>query len=102
MVTGFKLVQSNITYKLYVDESIHTCKVTAYRQKVTIINGDGFNYNDFVIPEKFRPSANTIVPCFRTTPEIVNYVFTNGRIGIYNNGTTKTDWDIGFMHEWQY
>lgn len=102
MVAGFKLVQSNITYKLYVDESIRTCKVTAYRQNATITNGDSFNYNDFVIPEKYRPSATTFVPCFRAAPEIVNYVFTNGRVGIYNSGTTKTDWNIEFIHEWHY
>lgn len=102
MVTGFKLIQSNITYKLYVDESSHVCKVEAYRQNVTISNGDSFNYNDFVIPKKYRPIYPTIMPCFRAAPDILHYVFSDGTVGIYNSGTTKTGWNIGFIHEWHY
>ena len=101
-VTGWRTVQSNVTYTLYVDESTRTCRVRATRSNVTIINGESFTYNDFVIPEKYRPIDTSVVPCFRANSEVFHYVFNSGIVGIYNSGNTKTGWNLGFIHEWHY
>lgn len=102
-VTGFKFIQSNITYALYVDESQRLTQIRANRSGVTIGTGDGFNYNDFKIPAKYRPKSNSYVPIGRTSPLILNYVWTDGTIGIYNNtGNQWTNYNIVFIHEWHY
>lgn len=101
-VTGFKKVLNNITYSLWVDESTKTAAVIANRSGVTIGAGDGFNYNDFKIPSNYRPSANSFVTVGRTTPGIINYIWTDGTVGIYNNGSQMTDYTLNFRHEWHY
>ena len=102
MVTGFKLVHSNITYTLYVDESTRTCQVKADRKNVSIPVGETFMYNDFAIPEKYRPLANSTKPIYRAYPEILSFILRQGQCGVYNNGTARTGWDMYFIHEWQY
>ena len=101
-VTGFKKVLNNITYKLWVDESTKTAVVLANRSGVTIGAGDGFNYNDFKIPSKYRPSTNSFVTVGRTTPGIINYIWTDGTVGVYNNGSQRTNYDLNFRHEYHF
>lgn len=100
-VTGFKQIQSNITYALYVDESSRTAQVRANRTGVTIPAGNGFEYNDFVIPTKYRPSNNSASLIMRSN-QFLNYVFTNGTVGITNVGSTVTNYALNFIHEWHY
>lgn len=100
-VSGFKLIQSNITYALYVDESTHTAQIRANRTGVTIATGNGFEYTDFVIPTKYRPSANNISLIMRSN-QFINYVFSDGTVGITNTGNTVTNYSINFIKEWHY
>lgn len=102
-VTGFREIQHNITYYLYVDESQRLAQIRVNRSNVTITTGDGFKYNDFSIPSKYRPTQNSFAPIGRTAPTILNYVWSNGVIGIYNNsGSTWSNYDLAFVHEWHY
>ena len=102
-VTGFKQIQSNITYHLYVDESQRLAQIRVNRSNVTINNGDGFNYSDFKIPSQYRPKANSYVSVGRNAPSILNYVWTDGTIGIQNNtGNQWTNYTLTFQHEWHY
>ena len=101
-VTGFKKVLNNITYSLWVDESTKTAAVLANRSGVTIGAGDGFNYNDFKIPSNYRPSTNSFVTVGRTTPGVINYIWTDGTVGIYNNGSQMTDYTLNFRHEYHF
>ena len=101
-VTGARKVLNNITYSLWVDESTKTAAILGKRSGVTIGVGDGFNYNDFKIPSKYRPSTNSFVPIGRTTPGIINYIWVDGTVGIYNNGSQMTNYDLNFRHEWYF
>ena len=102
-VTGFKEIQSNITYHLYVDESQRLAQIRVNRSNVTINTGDGFNYSDFKIPSQYRPKSNSFVPVGRSAPLIINYVWDNGTIGIQNNtGNQWTNYNLVFTHEWHY
>ena len=101
-VTGFKKVLNNITYALWVDESTKTAVVLANRSNVTIGAGDGFNYNDFKIPSNYRPTTNSFVTVGRTTPNVINYIWTDGTVGIYNNGSQMTNANINFRHEYHF
>ena len=102
-ITGFKFIQSNITYNLYVDESQRLAQIRVNRSNVTINNGDGFNYSDFTIPSQYRPKTNSFVPVGRNAPSILNYVWTDGTIGIFNNtGNQWTNYTMTFQHEWHY
>ena len=102
-ITGFKFIQSNVTYNLYVDESQRLAQIRVNRSNVTIGTGDGFNYSDFTIPSQYRPKANSYVPVGKTAPSILNYVWTNGTIGIQNNtGNQWTNYNLTFQHEWHY
>ena len=101
-VTGFKKVLNNITYALWVDESTKTAVVLANRSGVTINAGDGFNYNDFKIPSNYRPSTNSFVTVGRTTPGVINYIWTDGTVGIYNNGSQMTDYTLNFRNEYHF
>jgi len=101
-VTGFKRVLYNITYSLWVDESRKQAVVLAERSGVTIGAGDGFNYNDFKIPSQYRPSTNSFVTVGRTTPGIINYIWADGTVGIYNNGSQMTNYTLNFRHEWHF
>ena len=101
-VTGRKQVLNNITYELWVDESTRLAVVIANRSGVTIGAGDGFNYNDFKIPSKYRPSTNSFVTVGRTTPGILNYIWTDGTVGIYNNGSQMTNYTLNFRHEYHF
>ena len=101
-VTGRKQVLNNITYELWVDESTRLAVVIANRSGVTIGAGDGFNYNDFKIPSKYRPSTNSQVTVGRTTPGILNYIWTDGTVGIYNNGSQMTNYTLNFRHEYHF
>ena len=101
-VTGTRNVLNNITYALWVDESTRTAVVLANRSGVTIGAGDGFNYNNFKIPSKYRPSTNSYVTVGRTTPGIINYIWTDGTVGIYNNGSQMTNYDLNFRHEYRF
>jgi hypothetical protein len=102
-VTGFKKIAENITYKLYVDESQRLAQIRVNRSNVTIATGDTFNYSDFTIPSQYRPKANSYVPVGKTAPSILNYVWTNGTIGIQNNtGNQWTNYNLAFQHEWHY
>ena len=101
-VTGRKQVLNNITYELWVDESTRLAVVIANRSGVTIGAGDGFNYNDFKIPSKYRPSTNSFVTVGRTTPGLINYIWTDGTVGIYNNGSQMTNYTLNFRHEYHF
>ena len=101
-VTGRKQVLNNVTYSLWVDESTRTAVVLANRSGVTIGAGDGFNYNDFKIPSKYRPSANSFVTVGRGSPGIINYIWTDGTVGIYNSGSQMTNYDLNFRHEYHF
>ena len=102
-VTGFKRVLYNTTYALWVDESQHLAQVRCSRTNITITNGESFSYSDFIIPAKYRPPIQSIALIFRGVTEITNYVYgDNGKVGIYNAGTTKTGWDLAFINEWHY
>ena len=102
-ITGFKFIQSNITYNLYVDESQRLAQIRVNRSNVTIGTGDGFNYSDFTIPSQYRPKSNSFVPVGRNAPSILNYVWTDGTIGIFNNtGNQWTNYTLAFKHEWHY
>ena len=102
-ITGFKFIQSNITYNLYVDESQRLAQIRVNRSNVTINNGDGYNSSDFKIPSQYRPSANSFVPVGKTAPSILNYVWTDGTIGIQNNtGNQWANYNLAFQHEWHY
>ena len=101
-VTGFKKVLNNITYSLWVDESTKTAAVLANRSGITINAGDGFNYNDFKIPSNYRPSTNSFVTVGRTTPGVINYIWADGTVGIYNNGSQMTNYDLNFRHEYHF
>lgn len=102
-VTGFKFIQSNITYNLYVDESQRLAQIRVNRSNVAIGTGDGFNYSDFKIPSKYCPKSNSFVPIGRNAPLILNYVWSNGTIGIFNNtGNPWTNYNLAFQHEWHY
>ena len=102
-ITGFKFIQSNITYNLYVDESQRLAQIRVNRSNVTIGTGDGFNYSDFTIPSQYRPKSNSFVSVGRNAPSILNYVWTDGTIGIFNNtGNQWTNYTLAFQHEWHY
>ena len=101
-VTGFKKVLNNTTYSLWVDESTRNAAVLANRSGVTIGAGDGFNYNDFKIPSNYRPSTNSFVTVGRTTPGVINYIWTDGTVGIYNNGSQMTNYNLNFRHEYHF
>ena len=101
-VTGRKQMLNNITYSLWVDESTRTAVVLANRTNVTIGVGDGFNYNDFKIPSNYRPTTNSFVTIGRTTPGIINYIWTDGTVGIYNNGSQITNYTLNFRHEYHF
>ena len=101
-VTGFKKVLNNITYELWVDESTRNAALLANRSGVTIGAGDGFNYNDFKIPSNYRPTTNSFVTVGRTTPGIINYIWADGTVGIYNNGSQMTNYSLNFRHEWHF
>lgn len=101
-VTGFKKVLNNITYSLWVDESTKTAAVLANRSGITINAGDTLNYNDFKIPSEYRPSTNSFVTVGRTTPGVINYIWTDGTVGIYNNGSQMTNANINFRHEYHF
>ena len=102
-VTGFKKIAENITYTLYVDESQRLAQIRVNRSNVTIGTGDGFNYSDFTIPSQYRPKSNSFVPVGRNAPSILNYVWDDGTIGIYNNtGNQWTNYTLTFQHEWHY
>ena len=102
-ITGFKFIQSNITYNLYVDESQRLAQIRVNRSNVTINNGDTFNYSDFKIPSQYRPKSNSYVSVGRNAPSILNYVWDDGTIGIYNNtGNQWTNYTLTFQHEWHY
>ena len=101
-VTGFKKIAENITYKLYVDESQRIAQVRGNRSGVTIGAGDGFNYNDFKISSKYRPSENSMTLIARGNYDIISYVWSDGTVGIYNNGSQKTSYNFSFIHEWHY
>ena len=102
-ITGFKFIQSNITYNLYVDESQRLAQIRVNRSNVTINTGDALNYSDFKIPSQYRPKANSFVPVGKTAPSILNYVWTDGTIGIQNNtGNQWANYNLAFQHEWHY
>ena len=101
-VTGFKKVLNNITYELWVDESTRQAAVLGERSGVTIGAGDGFNYNDFKIPSKYRPSTNSFVTVGRTTPGLINYIWTDGTVGIYNNVSQMTNYTLNFRPEYHF
>ena len=101
-VTGSKKVLNNITYELWVDESTRRAVVIANRSGVTIGAGDGFNYNDFKIPSNYRPSANSFVTVGRGSPGVINYIWADGTVGIYNNGSQMTNYALNFRHEYHF
>ena len=101
-VTGWRQIQSNTTYTLYVDESIRLCQIRAHRTNITIVPGDSFSYDDFKIPSSYRPKQVSLCHIYRTEYGILSYVFANGTVGIYNTGSQKTGWDMSFIHEWHY
>ena len=102
-VTGFKKIAENITYTLYVDEFQRLAQIRVNRSNVTIGTGDVFNYSDFKIPSQYRPKSNSFVPIGRNAPSILNYVWDNGSVGIYNNsGNQWTNYTLAFQHEWHY
>ena len=101
-VSGFKKIQSNITYELWVDESLKLAAIVVNRSNVTIGTGDGFNYNDFKVPSDYSPSTNSFVVVGRTTPDVINYVWADGTIGIYNNGSQMSNYALNFRHEWHF
>ena len=101
-VTGFKKVLNNIRYSLWVDESTRTAVVLANRSGITINAGDTLNYNDFKIPSEYRPSTNSFVTVGRTTPGLINYIWTDGTVGIYNNGSQMTNYTLNFRHEYHF
>ena len=100
-VTGFKLIQSNTTYTLYVDESTHTAQIRVQRNGVTILSGESFVYQDFTIPTKYQPAQNSIEFIMRNNT-ILNFIYANGTVGIYNLGSTVTNYNLNFIHEWHY
>lgn len=102
MVSGFKRVLYNSTYALYVDESQHLAQLRCSRTNITITNGESFRYDDFVIPSKYRPPSQCVTSIFRGVPEITNFVYDNGIVGVYNAGSTRTGWDLAFINEWHY
>ena len=93
---------NNITYALWVEESTRRAVVLANRSGVTIGAGDGFNYNDFKIPSKYRPTTNSFVTVGRSTPNVINYIWADGTVGIYNNGSQMTNYDLNFRHEYHF
>ena len=101
-VTGFKKVLNNITYALWVDESTRQAAVVANRSGITINAGDTLNYNDFKIPSEYRPSTNSFVTVGRTTPGVINYIWTDGTVGIYNNGSQMTNYTLNFRNEYHF
>ena len=100
-VDGFKLIQSNVTYALYVDESTHIAQIRVVRTGVTIVSGHSFIYSDFVIPTKYRPK-NTSTAWIMRDNQFLNYVNSAGEIGITNLGNTVTNYSFNFLHEWHY
>ena len=34
--------------------------------------------------------------------DIINYAWPDGTVGIYNNGSQKTSYNLSFIHEWHY
>ena len=100
-VGGFKQIQSNVTYTLYVDESIRCCRLVGKRDNVTIVNGESYTYDDFKIPEEYRPSNGSISLILRHY-NFFNYVYANGTVGIYNAGSTVQNYSFSFIHEWHY
>ena len=101
-VTGFKRVLYNSTYALWVDESQHLAQLRCSRTNITITPGESFVYSDFTIPTKYRPASTVLSIIYRGNPEITNFVYTNGGVGIYNAGSTRTGWDLAFINEWHY
>ena len=101
-VTGFREIQSNITYHLYVDESQRLAQIRVNRSNVTITNGDSFHYDDFEIPSNYRPPTNSAVNIGRSIPGVINYIWATGAVGIYNNGSTMTGVNINFLHEYHF
>lgn len=102
-VTGFKKVLNNTTYQLWVDESQRLAQVRASRSNITINTGDGYNSNDFKIPSEYRPSNNLFVPIGRNAPQILNYIWTDGTVGIYNNtGNQWTNFNFSFINEYHF
>ena len=102
MVTGFKRVLYNSTYALWVDESQHLAQLRCSRTNITITPGESFVYSDFTIPSQYRPASTALSIIYRGNPEITNFVYTNGGVGIYNAGSTRTGWDLTFINEWHY
>ena len=101
-MTGFKKVLNNITYSLWVDESARTAVVLANRSGITINAGDKLNYNDFKIPSEYRPSTSSYVPVGRTIPNVIHYVWNDGTVGVYNNGSQMTNYTLNFRNEYHF
>ena len=84
-------------------DSQRLAQIRVNRSNVTINNGDTFNYSDFKIPSQYRPKSNSYVSVGRNAPSILNYVWDDGTIGIYNNtGNQWTNYTLTFQHEWHY
>ena len=78
-------------------------QIRVNRSNVTIGTGDGFNYSDFKIPSQYRPNVSSYVPVGKNAALIINYVWNDGTIGIYNNtGNQWTNYTLAFQHEWHY
>ena len=101
-VSGFREILSNSTFKLFVDESQRIAQVRGNRSGITITEGESFVSSDFIIPTEYRPKNTSMAQASRNMPIIHFVKNTTGQNGLFNQGTTQTNYTLNMINEWHY
>ena len=101
-VSGFREILSNSTFKLFVDESQRIAQVRGNRSGITVTQGESFVSSDFIIPTEYRPK-NTCMAQASRNMQIIHFVYnTTGQNGLFNQGTSQTNYTLNMINEWHY
>lgn len=98
----FEKVAENTTYELWVNTTTRCARIIGHRTNVTIGSGERFNnYSDFIIPSAYYPQRSIYRLIMRSN-QFIFYLYDNGSYGIYNTGSSVSDYNLSFQIDYTY
>lgn len=98
----FEKVAENTTYELWVNTTTRCARIIGHRTNVTIASGESFNnYSDFTIPSTYYPKSSVFGLIMRSN-QFIFYLYTSGSYGIYNLGSSVSNYNFNFQIDYTY
>ena len=98
----FEKVAENTTYELWVNTTTRCARIICHRTNITIASGENFNnYGDFTIPSAYRPKKSVYHLIMRGF-QFIFYLYDNGSYGIYNLGSSVSNYNINFQIDYTF